>query len=142
MASFEHARKVGTAAEFAAAYEGWRRLHQLSGETACLPSGPEAEAVQNATFEACERAEQALLSLTPRSDTDAAVLIEVLLGNEEVETLGGPTLRRIQAYLTSPEGLSSRRSTQPGRRRSDHRSDHRPEVRGRRAVQPELRIGD
>lgn len=138
MASFEHPRKVVNPTEFAAAYEGWRRLHQLSVETARLPSGPEAEAVQNATFEACERAERALLSLTPRSDGDAAVLIEVLLGNEEVETLGGSTLRRIQAYLTSHAGLGSRRAAQPGRRRSDHR----PELRPRRSVQPELRIGD
>lgn len=142
MASFEHPRKVGIATEFATAHEGWLRLHQLSGEAARLPSGPESEAVQNATFEACERAERALLSLAPRSDSDAAVLIEVLLGNEEVETLGGPTLRRIQAYLTSPEGPGGRRSAQPGRRRSDHRPDHRPEVRPRRSVQSERRIGD
>ncbi|MGQ3111494.1 MAG: hypothetical protein ACT6RD_03290 [Brevundimonas sp.] len=138
MASFEHPRKVGNAADFAAAYEGWRRLQELSGETARLPPGPETEVVQNAAFEACERAEQALLRLTPRSDSDAAVLIEVLLGNEEVETLGGPTLRRIQAYLSAQEGAGSRRPAQTGR----HRSHHRPEIWPRRAVQPEPRMGD
>lgn len=126
MASFEHPRKVGTITEFGIAYEGWRRLQLLSGEAIDLPPGPEVEALQNSTFEACERAERALLGLTPRSDSDAAVLIEVLLGNEEVATLGGPTLRRIQTYLASSrQAVVGRRAPTPTIRRGVHRPEAR-----------------
>lgn len=108
MASLEYPLKTATITEFGIAYDGWRRLQLLSDEAIGLPPGPEVEELQNSAFEACERAERTLLRLTPRSDDDAVALIEVLLGNEEVAALGGPTLRLIQAYLSTSPGPAIR----------------------------------
>lgn len=123
MASFDDPLKSATLTEFGIAYEGWRRLQLLSDEAIDLPPGPQSEALQDSAFYACECAERALLGLTPRSDSEAAALIEVLLGNEEVAALGGPALRRIQAYLSPPSVAAV------GQRRTASRPD------GRRALQ-------
>lgn len=120
MASLEYFPQAGTLNAFAVAYEGWRRLQRLSGQAVDLPPGPDVEAIQDSAFEACEQAERALLELAPRSDCEAVALIEVLLGNEEVAALGGPVLRRIQAYL-SPQSGAAQRS-----RRAPSRPDRRP----------------
>lgn len=122
MASFEDPRKVGTAVEFDIAYGEWRRLQRLNDEAIDLPPGPEAEARQDSAFEACERAERILLEMTPRYDSEAVALIEVLLGNEEV-VLGAPVLRRIQTYLSSPGRFwAGRRMSAQGDRSQPHRS--------------------